>query len=93
VLKILSAAVLLAATPAFAAHEGAAVTALTAPSAQQTFTRDGHTYVYTTQTKGDYVEVRGKAVDTNKPFQLFVRGNDVPGQFGDSTVAFRRDAQ
>lgn len=77
--KTLLAATLFAAvsTPAFAD---------TAP--QHTFTRDGDTYVYTTQQVADQTVISGRVLNTGDTFRLSVHGNRVSGVSGRREVSF-----
>lgn len=76
---LLAAATLLAAvsTPAFADA---------AP--QHTFTRDGDTYVYTTQQIANRTVITGRVLNTGDTFKLAVRGNRVTGISGQRQVSF-----
>lgn len=58
----------------------------TAP--QRTFTRDGDTYVYTTQQIANHTVISGRVLNTGDTFRLSVRGNRVTGFSGRREVAF-----
>ncbi|GAA0306961.1 hypothetical protein GCM10009087_16170 [Sphingomonas oligophenolica] len=78
--KTLLAAALFAslAAPAFASDT----------PAERTFTRDGETYVYTTQIKTDRVVITGRSHPDGGPFELVVRGDSVTGFSGGIPVSF-----
>jgi uncharacterized protein YdeI (BOF family) len=58
----------------------------TAP--QHTFTRDGDTYVYTTQQVADRTVISGHVLNSGDTFKLSVRGNRVTGFSGNRQVSF-----
>lgn len=73
----------------------AAVTAMipaiaSADTAQRTFSRDGHTYVYTT-TARDHGRtlIEGREVGASTRFRLLVDGDRVSGQANGRPVSFR----
>lgn len=76
--RFIAAAALAASFPALAHAEGAAP--------QNSFTRDGVTYTYTVETKGNLKVLRG--TDGAKSFALWVRDNHVSGTYGSSSVDF-----
>ncbi|KQN92954.1 hypothetical protein ASE95_10140 [Sphingomonas sp. Leaf231] len=63
--------------------------ALAAP-AERSFTRDGHSYVYTVTPNGDGTTlIQGHEVGSDEPFRLTVKGTRVSGQANGRTVSFR----
>lgn len=57
---------------------------------QQTFTRDGHTYVYTTATRDDgRTVIEGRQVGSRTRFRLLVNGDRVTGYSNGYPVSFR----
>lgn len=76
----------------FAAAAAALISTMgmAAEPAQQTFTRDGHTYVYTqTQRQDGRTVIEGREVGSNSRFRLLVNGNRVTGHANGFPVAFR----
>lgn len=55
---------------------------------QQTFKRDGQTYVYTKVTKEDRVVLSGRRYPAGSAFELIVRGDRVTGYSGGVPVSF-----
>lgn len=61
-----------------------------ADTAERTFTRDGHTYVYTTTERDNgRVLIEGKEVGAATRFRLLVDGDRVSGQANGRPVSFR----
>lgn len=57
---------------------------------QQTFTRDGRTYVYTTATNDDgRTVIEGRQVGSATRFRLLVKGDRVTGYSNGFPVSFR----
>jgi hypothetical protein len=80
-----TAAILAAAAAALISTMGMA-----ADREQQTFTRNGHTYVYNTVTKADgRTVIDGREAGSSNRFRLLVRGNRVTGSSNGFPVSFR----
>lgn len=63
--------------------------AIAAP-AERTFTRDGHTYVYTmTPAANGTTLLQGHEMGSNERFRLLVNGTRVSGQANGRPVSFR----
>lgn len=63
---------------------------MAAEPAQQTFTRDGHTYVYSTSAReGGRTLIEGREVGSASRFRLLVDGNRVTGHANGYPVSFR----
>ncbi|KTT69630.1 hypothetical protein [Sphingomonas endophytica] len=63
--------------------------AIAAP-AERSFTRDGHTYVYTVNANQDGTAlIQGHEVGSNERFRLLVNGTRVSGQANGRQVSFR----
>ncbi|PZQ60050.1 MAG: hypothetical protein DI544_09295 [Sphingomonas taxi] len=59
-------------------------------AAERTFTRDGHTYVYSTSTRDDgRTLIEGHEVGSAARFRLLVDGTRVAGQANGHPVSFR----
>jgi hypothetical protein len=61
----------------------------TAMAAEQRFTRDGVTYVYTTEERGDTTVISGKYLPDGRNYRLTVRGKRVTGFVDNVAVSFR----
>lgn len=55
---------------------------------ERTFTRDGVTYVYTSEQRGDATVLTGKALPDGSFYKLTVRGRKVTGRVGGTPVSF-----
>lgn len=73
---------------ALAAAAVAASTAAFAGTEQQSFERDGYTYVYSVTQKGDAKQIRGKYYPGGTSFALNVRNGRVQGTMNNNSVAF-----
>ncbi|MDB5702972.1 MAG: hypothetical protein JWN66_88 [Sphingomonas bacterium] len=63
-------------------------------AAEQSFTRDGQTYVYTKVATADHIVLSGRRYPSGSAFELVVRGDRITGVSGGVPVAFTvRDAQ
>ena len=61
-----------------------------AATGERSFTRDGHTYVYTLTPNGDGTTlIQGHEVGSDSRFRLTVNGTRVSGQANGRTVSFR----
>lgn len=66
---------------------------MAAEPAQQSFTRDGRTYVYTSTTRDDgKVLIEGHQAGSRAKFRLLVAGDRVTGMSNGFPVSFRTDA-
>lgn len=71
---------------------GAASAASAADPAQRSFTRDGHTYVYTrTQNDAGHTVLAGRELGSNARFNLVVKGDLVTGYSNGRPVRFRTE--
>lgn len=57
-------------------------------ASERSFTRDGVTYVYTREQRGDVTVLSGKALPAGSTYTLTVRGRKVTGQVGGTPVSF-----
>ena len=55
---------------------------------ERSFTRDGVTYVYTSEQRGEIVVLKGKTLPEGSSYTLNVRGRKVTGNVGGTPVAF-----
>lgn len=55
---------------------------------ERTFTRDGVTYVYTSEQRGGTTVLTGKALPGGSSYTLTVRGRKVTGHVGGTPVSF-----
>lgn len=55
---------------------------------ERTFTRDGVTYVYTSEQRGEATVLSGKALPEGASYTLTVRGRRVTGHVGGAPVSF-----
>lgn len=55
---------------------------------ERTFTRDGVTYVYTSEQRGETTVLSGKALPDGASYTLTVRGRRVTGNVGGTPVSF-----
>jgi hypothetical protein len=78
IIKLATAAALLAGT----------AQAAFAKSEQQSFERDGYTYVYTKSLQGKTTLLRGTYYPGGKPFALEVRNGRVEGSMNEAPVGF-----
>ena len=61
--------------------------------AEQRFTRDGRTYVYTSSARDDgRTLIVGREINTNARFRLLVKGDQVSGYSNGVPVRFRADS-
>ncbi len=77
----------------FAAAAAAALIStmgMAAETNEQSFTRDGHTYVYTTTARADgRTVIQGREVGSAQRFRLLVKNGRVTGQANGFPVSFR----
>lgn len=77
----------------FAAAAAAALIStmgMAADRAEQTFTRDGHTYVYTAAARADgRTVIQGREVGSAQRFRLLVKNGRVTGHANGYPVSFR----
>lgn len=57
-------------------------------ASERTFTRDGVTYIYTREQRGDVTVLSGKALPAGSSYTLTVRGRKVTGHVGGTPVSF-----
>lgn len=62
-----------------------------AVAGERSFTRDGVTYVYTSEERGEATVLSGKAFPGGSAYKLTVRGKRVTGQVGGTPVSFTID--
>ena len=55
---------------------------------ERTFTRDGVTYVYTSEQRGETTVLSGRALPGGSSYTLNVRGRKVTGHVGGTPVSF-----
>lgn len=55
---------------------------------ERSFTRDGVTYVYTSEQRGETTVLKGKALPAGSSYTLNVRGKKVTGHVGGTPVSF-----
>ncbi|WP_423601953.1 hypothetical protein [Sphingomonas sp. MS122] len=56
---------------------------------ERSFTRDGVTYVYTSEQRGETTVISGKTLPSGSAYELTVRGKRVTGHVGGTPVSFR----
>jgi hypothetical protein len=61
---------------------------VTAYAGERTFTRDGVTYVYTSEQRGETTVLSGRALPNGASYTLNVRGRKVTGHVGGTPVSF-----
>lgn len=57
-------------------------------ASERTFTREGVTYVYTSEQRGETRVLSGRALPNGAPYTLNVRGRKVTGHVGGTPVSF-----
>lgn len=55
---------------------------------ERSFTRDGVTYVYTSEQRGESTVISGKTLPAGSSYKLTVRGKRVTGHVGGAPVSF-----
>ncbi len=57
-------------------------------ASEKAFTRDGVTYVYTREQRGETIVLSGRTLPSGAPYTLNVRGRKVTGHVDGTPVAF-----